>query len=97
MTVLGAPLAAALLMTVPLIALLSLTGSGFAIGEWIFNRTGDNVSAMHRALSLLAGLILIALLSLLPYIGGVILALALIFGAGALFLLFKDHFGEDPA
>ena len=94
MTVLGSPLAAALLMTVPLIGLLSLTGSGFAVGEWIFNRAGDHVSAMHRSLSLLAGLLLIAVLSFLPYIGGAILALAVIFGAGALFLLFKDRFGE---
>ena len=94
MTVLGSPLAAALLMTVPLIGLLSLTGSGFAVGEWIFNRAGDHVSAMHRSLSLLAGLLLIAVLSFLPYIGGAILALAIIFGAGALFLLFKDRFGE---
>ena len=88
LTVLGTPLAAALLMTVPLILLLSLTGSGFAIGEWIFNRSGETVSAMHRALSLLAGLILIVISSLVPYIGWAVLVAAVIFGAGALFLLF---------
>jgi len=95
LTVLGAPLAGAMMMTVPLILLLSITGSGFAIGEWIFNRAGDHVSAVHRAFSLLAGLLIIAILSLTPYVGGLILALAITLGAGALFLLFKDRFGEQ--
>jgi len=93
LTILGAPLAAAILMSLPLILLLSLTGSGFAIGEWLFNRTGDDVSTMHRALSLLVGLLLLAALSIMPYIGELIIALAIVFGAGALFLLFNDRFG----
>ncbi len=97
LTVLGAPLAAALMMTLPLIVLLALTSSGFAIGEWIFNRAGDRMSVNQRILSLLAGLFLIAIGSIVPYVGGLILALTIIFGAGALFLLFRDKFGPEQA
>lgn len=94
-TVLGTPLAAALLMTLPIIILLSITISGFSIGEWIFNRAGDQISGVQRALSLLAGILLIAIGTVLPYIGGLVIGLAVILGAGALFLLFKERFGAE--
>ena len=96
LTLIGAPLAATLIMTLPLIVLLALSATGFAAGEWIFNRTGDEMSLLQRILSLGTGLLIIAIAAILPYVGTVFLALAIIFGTGALFLLLREMFGPEP-
>lgn len=90
-TIFGLPVGVLTLMALPLFLLLGLASSGFGIGEWLFNRLGDPSSPGHRAFHLMAGLLVLVLLSLIPYVGPVILALAVISGFGALLRVLRDR------
>jgi cytoskeletal protein CcmA (bactofilin family) len=82
-TLVGAPLGLFLLMALPLMLLLGLAAAGFGIGEFLLNRTGEPRSGGARALMLLVGLLILALLVLIPYAGPAVVVLATVFGLGA--------------
>jgi hypothetical protein len=83
-TLVGAPLAIGLLLALPLFLLLGLAIAGFGVGEFILNRTGEPRSAGARVLMLLLGLVVLALATLIPWIGPFIGFVATLFGFGAL-------------
>ena len=82
-TLVGAPLGLFLLLALPLMLLLGLTAAGFGVGEFLLNRTGEPRSAGARVLMLLVGLLILALVALIPYAGPAVVGLATIFGFGA--------------
>lgn len=90
-TIFGLPVGLLALMAMPLFLLLGLASSGFGIGEWLFNRLGDPSSPGHRAFHLMAGLLVLVLLSLIPYVGFVVLLVAMICGFGALLRVLRDR------
>lgn len=75
------------LLLIPLWILLLATGyvvAGFLLGRLLFARLGWG--GYHDALALLAGLLVLAVVGLLPVLGGLVGLAALVFGAGALAL-----------
>jgi cytoskeletal protein CcmA (bactofilin family) len=90
LTVLGLPMSVLTVLALPFLLLLGFASAGFGIGEWIFNRLGEPRTAGQRALQLLGGLIILALLGLLPFAGPWILIVAGITGFGALLRSLHD-------
>jgi hypothetical protein len=82
-TLVGLPLGLFLLLALPLMLLLGLSAAGFGVGEFLLNRTGEPRSVGARVLMLLVGLLVLALVALIPYAGPAVVALAAVFGFGA--------------
>jgi hypothetical protein len=68
----------------PVLLLVSMAVSGLAIGSWLRSRVHQ--PGVPMVLMFGAGILILSLLSLLPYIGPIVTIAALIFGLGALVL-----------
>ena len=90
-TLVGAPLGLFLLLALPLMLLLGLTAAGFGVGEFLLNRTGEPRSAGARVLMLLVGLLVLALVALIPYAGPAVVGLATVFGFGAVLRAIRNR------
>lgn len=96
-TVFGAPVGIFSLLALPLFGLLGYASAGFSVGEWLLNRAGEPVSQGGRALLLLAGLAVLVLLSMIPYVGLLIIAVAALAGLGALIRTLHERLqGRSP-
>jgi hypothetical protein len=73
-----------LLALYPVLLLVSLAVSGLALGSWLSRRIGR--AGVPSVVPFAVGLIVISLLSLLPFIGPIVNILAVIFGIGTLVL-----------
>lgn len=82
-TIFGIPLGTFSMLALPLLVLLGYASAGFGLGEWMLNRLGEPKSSGARAMLLLAGLVVLAALSLIPYVGWPILGIAALCGLGA--------------
>ncbi|MEZ5925084.1 MAG: hypothetical protein R3D57_11955 [Hyphomicrobiaceae bacterium] len=82
-TVVGLPLGVFLLLALPLALALGLAATGFGLGEFVLNREGEPRSAGARVLMLLIGLLILAVLAIIPYAGPPVAAIAVVFGFGA--------------
>jgi hypothetical protein len=68
----------------PVLLLVSLAVSGLALGTWLSQRVHQ--PGVPLVLMFAAGILILSLLSLLPYIGPIVTIAALIFGLGLLVL-----------
>lgn len=82
-TVVGIPLALAVLMLVPLIFVLGYATAALGLANVLLNWTGTLVPWGWSLMFLIVGAILIALVSLIPYAGWIIILIALVIGIGA--------------
>ena len=83
-TVIGAPLGLAILLMVwPAAAFAGYLVAGIWIGEWLLNRDRTAERPTRPYLAAVVGLIVLQLISLLPFVG----AVASLFGFGAVLLL----------
>ena len=96
LTIIGLPVAALGLMALPLLLLLGYACAGLGLGEWFFNRLGEPRSAGMRAFHLLAGLLVLSLLSLVPWAGPVLIVFATVCGFGALLRMLGDRLRGRP-
>jgi len=84
-TILGIP-AGVILLLMWLVALLAAYAySGFALGQWIAHQTGWQLR-WPNATAVGLGLALLALLMLIPFVGGLFSFLALVWGLGGIVL-----------
>lgn len=74
--------------------LLGVVVAGLFLGGWVLGRAGW--SRGHITLALLLGVVLLMLVGLVPYVGGLVFFLATLFGLGALALAFM-HARREPA
>jgi hypothetical protein len=81
-TVLGLPLGLILFAAYLISMYLSRVFVGLAIGRWLFKRFGNE--SMSPYLGLLVGLLILWLLTAIPFVGNLIHLLALLVGLGAL-------------
>jgi hypothetical protein len=70
-----------LLTMYPIAVIAGYVLTAAAVGHWLFDRFGK--ADWHRVWALLAGLVLLGLVGLVPVLGGVLLAIALMMGTGA--------------
>lgn len=92
-TLVGIPLSiAGALLFAPLLWVGSVYGR-FALGAWLLALA----DAENRWVALALGLVVVALVGLIPYLGGLIEFLVLLLGLGALSLALYDRYGESRA
>lgn len=94
-TIIGIPVGLGLLFVViPLLALAGYMAAAYWLGARVVTMT--NISA-GRYLSLVIGLVLLALVGAIPWLGGVVTFFATLFGTGALVYLLYRRRGERQA
>lgn len=84
-TVLGIPAGAALLLLWIVAMMAACAYSGYALGQWLINQTGWKVR-WPQVSALVLGLFTLALLMLVPVVGGLFSFLALVWGLGGIVL-----------
>jgi len=90
LTVIGAPLALLVVLLYLALLLTGYVGTGIAIGHWSLRRFAAARTTQRAAtvIAAAAGMLVVALLGKLPWIGGFIVFAALVAGIGALALQF---------
>ena len=81
-TIIGLPIGVATLLLLPFLVILGFTTTTLGVSDWLFNRTNATKKTGQRILLLLAGVIIFAILGLVPFVGGLLIFLALLFGLG---------------
>lgn len=94
-TIIGIPLALILAAIYAIILYISRIIAGITVGKWIANRSGR--PGMSLYLELIIGLVILAILSAIPILGGIISFLALLFGLGAFAYQRYVHIKESRA
>ena len=88
LTIFGMPVGLAiLLLLMPLMAGLGYIVTGTRIGLWIVERDRDPATIEHPYLAAVLGVVLLHVVGLIPFVGGMIQFFAAVLGAGALTLL----------
>ena len=87
-TLIGVPLGLVALMIYPVVLLLGYVSSGVALGAWAASRLNHawNQSGRGRLLTAVLGMLAMGLLARVPWLGGLVMFLALLAGVGALVL-----------
>lgn len=87
-TIVGIPLSLAGMVAFALVVWVAVVYGRFAVGTWLLSLANlDN-----RWLGLVVGLLLGAVLSLIPYVGGLVNAVIFLLGLGALSLVLYDRY-----
>ncbi len=84
MTVIGIPLGIITFLTYPAMLIIGYFIAGFGVSNWLLNRSDQELSKLRRIFYYGAGLVGFALVSFIPFIGLVVVLLALVLGVGAL-------------
>lgn len=87
-TVIGIPISLAGMVAFALFAWVALVYGRFAVGAWLLSLVG----ADNRWLALILGLLIGAVLTLVPYVGGLLNAVIFLLGLGALATVLYDGF-----
>jgi hypothetical protein len=83
-TVVGIPLGVALLLLLPVLWGLGYIATGTRLGFWLDGLRGATSDIAHPYLAAVAGVVIFQLIGLIPVIGGIVVAVAGLLGAGAL-------------
>jgi len=87
----GAGLSAAIAIYGLILSFLTKSAVAYLGGRWLLNRFHSEY-AEKVVWSLLLGLVILALVFAIPYLGGLIEFFVMLFGLGALFLMVKDRY-----
>ena len=82
-TIIGIPIGVATLLLLPFLLILGFTTTALGISDWILNRKSESKKTGQRLLLLAAGVVLFVIVGFIPFIGGLLVLLALLFGLGA--------------
>ncbi|MGI9488081.1 MAG: hypothetical protein ACR2RF_19800 [Geminicoccaceae bacterium] len=82
-SVFDAPLGAALAVTIAILVLLGLVAASYCIGLFIGRRSVGDVQPAGRIGWAIAGAVILGIVALIPFIGGLVAALAIAAGFGA--------------
>ncbi len=87
-TIVGIPLALLLLLIYLALLMVAYVGSGVALGEWLLGRFNPDAAQRRgwRLTTAALAVLALALVSAVPYVGGVISLLAVLLGIGAIAL-----------
>jgi hypothetical protein len=86
LTIIGIPLALVLFISLPALLLLGYLSTAIALGDWAVRRfkSGLPAATVTRAATAAGAVLLLAVLSLIPFLGNAVIFAALICGIGAL-------------
>jgi hypothetical protein len=84
MTVVGIPIGILMLLAMPLLLLTAAIIAVFGLSDWALNRAGAPRSFGMRLLILLGGLVVLALVGVVPVIGFLVWLAAILLGLGAM-------------
>ena len=82
-TIIGIPIGVAALLLIPFLLILSFTTTILGVSDWLFNRNNATKKTSQRMLLLLVGVLLFVILGFVPFVGGLLILLAMLFGLGA--------------
>lgn len=82
-TIIGIPIGVATLLLLPFLLILGFMTTALGISDWILNRKSEPKKTSQRLLLLAAGVVLFVIVGFIPFIGGLLVLLALLFGLGA--------------
>lgn len=82
-TIIGIPIGVATLLLLPFLLILGFMTTALGISDWILNRKSESKKTSQRLLLLAAGVVLFVIVGFIPFIGGLLVLLALLFGLGA--------------
>lgn len=82
-TIIGIPIGVATLLLLPFLLILSFTTATLGVSDWLFNRNNATKKTGQRILLLIGGVILFIIIGFLPFLGGLLIFLAMLFGLGA--------------
>jgi len=88
-TIIGIPVGLLTLMALPMVMMIAGVLSAFAVSDWLLNRRGENRSFWGRLLLLLAGLAILTILGIVPFLGILASLVALTIGLGAMWKAFR--------
>lgn len=84
LTVIGIPVGILTLFAYPLLLFVGFVMAAFGLGDWLFNNRRRPRGFGGRLLLLLGGLVVLVVVGMIPFVGCIIVLLALLFGLGAL-------------
>lgn len=83
-TILGIPIGVATLLLLPFLFILSFTTTTLGVSDWLLNRNNKPKKTGQRLILLAAGVALLVIIGFIPFLGGLLIFLALLFGLGAI-------------
>ncbi len=83
-TILGIPIGVATLLLLPFLFILGFTTTTLGVSDWLLNRHNQPKKTGQRLLLLAAGVVLLVIIGFIPFLGGLLLSLALLFGLGVI-------------
>jgi hypothetical protein len=87
----GLPLGFSLMLLVPALLILGFSSASFGLGEWIANRAGNPKGAGGRIALLALGALILMLLTLIPFVGGLIGLISILMGLGAVIITLAER------
>lgn len=93
LTVIGIPLSFAILALWFPIMLVGFAVGSYCMGALLAKQFKWN--KWRRTLSLITGLLIVMIVSLVPYVGGIVTAFVLIWGIGGFLVMLLNHIGSD--
>ena len=82
-TVIGIPIGVSILLLLPFLLILGFTTSALGVSDWLLNMNSESKKTSQRIFLLAAGVIMFVIIGFVPFFGGLLLLLALLFGLGA--------------
>lgn len=95
-TIIGIPIGLLTLLAFPLLLFVGSVLAAFGLSDRLFNRPREPRSFGGRLLYLLAGVLILVLLGLVPFLGFVTWLLAVMFGLGAFWQAMRGRVAEAP-
>jgi hypothetical protein len=81
--IIGIPIGVATLLLLPFLLILGFTTTTLGVSDWLLNRNNESKKTGQRLLLLAAGVVLLVIIGFIPFLGGLLIFLALLFGLGA--------------
>ncbi len=90
----GIPIGVATLLLLPFLLILGLTTTSLGISDWLLNKKNEAKKTGQRLLLLLVGVILLIVIGVIPFIGGLLIFIALLLGLGATAVTFISRLSD---
>lgn len=95
-TIIGVPIGVATLLAFPFLLILALTTATLGVSNWLLNRKNESKNTGQRIVLLFAGAVLLIIVGFIPFIGGLLIFLAILLGLGATAVTISRRLNGKP-